>query len=315
VAELDQWGWDTWLEERLKAAHAEGRPGRVVADHGSRVVVAGLRGETMVAVPGRLLRAPGGRPVVGDWIVVSDRRGSPVATALLERRTALERRLPREGRQVLAANVDLVFVTVPLLDVDSSPVDRLLAVAGESGAEPVLLLSKADLADPQREVDRWSGALDPVPVIPTSRLHRLGLDRIRELLKPGLTAAFIGPSGAGKSTLINLLLGEERQRVGELDAGGRGRHTTSGRHLFLLSGGGLVMDTPGIRRALIWDGADALEDAFPDVIEVGLRCRFADCEHRSEPGCAVVEAVQNGTMAADRLEGYHRLRETLSRRS
>jgi ribosome biogenesis GTPase / thiamine phosphate phosphatase len=310
---LRAWGWDRWFEERT-AAGVDGSPARVVADHGARVVVAGAGGETMAAVSGRLLRAPRGRPVVGDWVLVSDSRGSPVAIEILERRTALERRLPREGRQVLAANIDLVFVMVPLLEVDTSPVDRLVAVAGESGAEPVLLLSKADLAAPEPEVDRWSAALDPVQVIATSGVSGLGLERVRELLAPGLTAAFIGPSGAGKSTLVNLLLGEERQRVGGLDAGGRGRHTTSVRHLFLLPGGGLVMDTPGIRRALILDGTDALESAFPDVLELAMGCRFADCEHRQEPDCAVLRAVGAGTLSADRLDGFHRLQDTLGRR-
>ena len=212
---------------------------------------------------------------------------------------------------MLAANVDVVLITAPADRLSPTRVERELVIAWDSGARPVVVLTKLDLASPGA-ADELAVRLGPVDVIVTSAVSGDGVDALRRLLVHPVTAAFLGPSGAGKSTLINALLGEERLAVAEVrDEDRRGRHTTTSRQLVPLPSGGSVIDMPGLR-SLGTDASDeAMVAAFPEIDQLAAHCRFADCAHDREPGCAVVAAVDAGTLDSARLASYDKLiRET-----
>ncbi len=273
--------------------------GRVLAQH---------RGHWMVAEPGseepRLLTARGRMreqpPVTGDWVAV-DSDGE--IAALLERRGTIVRRAAGEATvaQVLAANVDLALLTAPLPEPNARQIERLAALAHADGVAATLVLTKADL-DP--DADRTAAAtareLGIVDAVAVSAVTGDGIAVLRTLLTPGSTAVLLGPSGAGKSTLVNALLGEERQATGAIrEHDGRGRHTTVTRELIALPGGALLIDTPGIREVGLWDGAG---ETYADIDELAADCRFNDCGHETEPGCAVREGVD-----AERIEAWRKL--------
>jgi ribosome biogenesis GTPase len=284
-------------------------PGRAVADRGRRLAVRFEDGERLVTIPGRL-RAAGEVPVVGDFVLAPPGEEPPIAR-VLARRSRLSRGAAgrAEGEQVLAANVDLVFL-VHGLDAGVKPrrLERELAAVYASGAEPVVLLAKVDLADDRAgALAEAEGAARGAAVHEVSGTTGEGVETIRALLAPGRTGVFVGPSGAGKSTLVNALLGAEVQPVTAVRArDARGRHGTTGRHLFALPGGGAVIDGPGIRELKLW-GAGGIEEVFDDVAAIAAGCRFADCTHEEEPGCAVREAVEEGRLDPDRLESLRKL--------
>jgi ribosome biogenesis GTPase len=252
-------------------------------------------------------------PVVGDFVLA--RPGDePTVVRVLERASKLSRGAAgrAEAEQVLAANVDVVFVVHGLdAGVKARRLERELAAVHASGARPVVILTKADLADDEGEVGEFvaeaAAAAGGAGVLAASGRTGDGVDAIRALLAPGLTGVFVGPSGAGKSTLVNALLGAEVQAVEEVrERDARGRHATTGRRLFALPGGGAVIDGPGIRELKLWD-ASRLGEVFDDVAALASACRFRDCRHEGEPGCAVREAVEAGTLDPERLESYLKL--------
>ncbi|HUQ95152.1 MAG TPA: ribosome small subunit-dependent GTPase A [Bryobacteraceae bacterium] len=251
------------------------------------------------------------RPVTGDWVCYDS--GSNVIKALLPRRSKVSRK--KAGRtweeQVLAANVDVLFlVTAFDHDLNLRRMERYLVMAAESGARPVVVLNKADVcADPaeaRRGMDRIAG---DVEVVPVSALDRESVGELHRYVERGETAALLGSSGVGKSTIVNRLVEREAQPtqvVREHD--GRGQHTTTGRQLFLLEEGWLLIDTPGLRELEPWAGAEATTAVFPDIMELAQNCRFRDCAHASEPGCAITAAISGGRLEAARLESFQKLR-------
>ena len=249
-----------------------------------------------------------GAPAVGDWVAVHGER----AVAVLPRRTAFTR--TAAGRtstaQVLVANVDVVLVVEALAgELRSRRVERYLAVAWSSGATPVVVLTKADLcADVPAAVAEMTEVALGVEVLAVSALTGAGLDALRALLAGGCTAALLGPSGVGKSSLVNALLGAEVADTAEVRAAdGRGRHTTTARQLHLLPGGGAIVDTPGLRELALHDDADGVDTAYADVTELAAGCRFRDCAHRTEPGCAVAAAIDDGALDPARYIAWRKL--------
>jgi len=290
---------------------------RVAADLGDRYAVLGPDGERTAVARGALLESS--RPAVGDWVVLEADRGPSLAIIgrVLERRSALVRKAPgaTTEAQVMAANVDLVFVVQGLDgDFNLRRLERTATAVWESGASPVVLLNKLDLdADAAVHVDAAGAVLPGVPVHALCARDGRGLEPVHEVLRPGRTGVLVGSSGAGKSTLVNRLLGREAQTTRPVRADdSRGRHTTTARRLFRLPNGGLLIDGPGIRELQLWHDGGGLEDTFSDLAALASGCRFRDCRHEAEPGCAVVAAVAEGRLETGRLASFHKLRRELA---
>jgi ribosome biogenesis GTPase len=297
-------GWSGRVQALLSAVAGDAMaPARVVGVERGWCRLATLDGERSLPFPGT---------AVGDWLALD---GDEVAE-VLPRWSALGRLDPDGGRQVLAANVDLVLITAPGDRLSSTRVERELVIAWDSGAQPIVVLTKLDVAPPDAVAD-LSGRLGAVDVIATSAVAGIGLDELRAVLAHPVTAVFLGPSGAGKSTLVNALLGEERLAVGAVrEEDHRGRHTTTSRQLVPMPSGGSLIDMPGLRSLGTDAGVEAVAAAFPDIEELASRCRFSDCSHEVEPGCAVMDGVASGGLHPARLASYRKLvRETAAERS
>ncbi len=317
-SDLDRLGYSPRWEALFAPYAAEHVvPGRVVrADRGS--VLVSTDAETTRAVPAKRLvraaRSGADLPVAGDWVALSVRPEleMPHVEAVLERSSAFVRGDPNGSAedQVLAANIDTVFLVHPIADGPNlRRIERELSLAWESGATPVVVLTKADLS---HEVEAAHESLEKiafgVDVHVTSASEDLGITPLRAYTEGGRTVALIGPSGAGKSTLINTLLGEDRQETREVRASdGRGRHVTVARELLLLPDGGVLIDTPGLRGLALTGSEEGIASAFPEIEKLSEACRFRDCTHSGEPGCAVGAAVLAGELLPERLDSYHKL--------
>jgi ribosome biogenesis GTPase len=322
VHDLTALGWDDTFAEHFEPHAAAGLvAGRVAVQHRGAYDVLTEPGELRCDVAGRLWdesTSPAELPAVGDWVAVAARADEHAGTiqAVLPRRTKFSRKTAWQAaeEQVLAANVDVVFIVTSLNeDLNLRRLERYLILAGESGAQAVILLTKTDLADDVEGAAAAVGSIAAeVPVLALSSLTGEGLDEVRAYLRPGVTAALLGSSGVGKSTLVNTLAGEELLATQGLRADGQGRHTTARRELVQLPGGALVIDTPGMRELQLWVADEGLEEAFDDVTSLFADCRFSDCSHESEPGCAVKAALEDGTLARERWESYLKLQAELA---
>lgn len=316
--ELVNLGWDDEWEATLSRSTADGTVGRI-----SRVE----RGECDIWIAGDRVRAlsdaqrsqSSTAPVTGDWVTVVDNGENWAIEHVLERRTELVRRDPgeREERQPLSANVDVVFLVHGFdRPLRAGKLERFLVLAWNAGATPVVVLTKVDLAeDDDREslVGIVRAVAPGVEVIISSVESREGLDQVAGLLAPHRTGTLLGESGAGKSSLVNALLESEVQQTAEVRrSDAKGRHTTITRDLLLIESGGVLIDTPGIRAVGLWDAQDALERVFADILEHGNDCKFRDCAHVSEPGCAVTTAVEDGRIDPRRLDRFRAMAAELA---
>jgi ribosome biogenesis GTPase len=316
-------GWRPHFAQSFAPLAEKGfAPARVAVRHNQLYRLYSEHGELLAEVAGKARHEAGGTqdlPVVGDWVAMSARASEGRATihAILPRASRFSRKTAgtQTEEQVLAANVDTVFL-VSGLDGDYNPrrLERYLVMAWDSGAVPVILLTKSDLCDdlPARLAEIEAIAAG-VPLHAVSAPRGLGLEAVRRHVSPGRTVALLGSSGVGKSTLVNALLGEDRLPTREVRlSDSRGRHTTTARELIALPGGGMVIDTPGMRELSLWaEGDGALSGGFDDVDELAAGCAFGDCRHEAEPRCAVRAAVEDGTLPAMRLESYHKLQREL----
>jgi ribosome biogenesis GTPase len=309
-------GWTDELEAAFTTYAERGfLPARVVAEHRGGYAVRSELGDRLAHARGRLRddEIRGGMPAVGDWVVVVDAPGDRFAIeALLPRRTKVSRKTPwlKAEEHVLAANVDTV-VLVAGLDGDFNPrrLERYLTAAWDSGADPVLVLTKLDLCDDEGKLVDAEAVGVGLPIYALSNITGEGLDAVRQLLRPARTFVLLGSSGAGKSTLANSLAGRQVMETGGLRNDGRGRHTTRHRQLLVMPGGAILIDTPGLRELQVWEGD--LDSAFADIVELAAQCRFGDCAHETEPDCAVGEALATGELDPQRWSNYLKLQREL----
>ena len=302
-------GWDpAWEALRSINAFADLEPARVALQHRGSYVLYGETGEQTATISGRLrheARGVGDLPAVGDWVLARD----GVIQAVLPRRTAFSRKAVLAfEEQVAAANADVVFVVAALGDSPNlRSLERYLTVAYESRAKPAVILTKADLCpDVESALAAVREIAPETPVHAISVPAGTGLEIFDAYCRPGRTVVLLGPSGAGKTTLLNALEGGDRPTAA-IREDGRGRHTTTHRELVVIEGRGMVLDTPGMRELQLWDADAGLSAAFSDIEALARTCRFGDCSHDGEPGCAIRSAIETGGLSADRYASYRKL--------
>jgi ribosome biogenesis GTPase / thiamine phosphate phosphatase len=313
---LEDLGWDAFFADAFEPYEQDNLiPARVSARHHGPC--------ELLSELGRLGGIPSGRltdeelPAVGDWVAARPVEGErkAVIEAVLPRRSSFTRKetLKRTVAQVIAANVDTVFLTTAFgFDLNPRRLERYLTAAWDSGSTPVIVVNKSDLAaDPVAELVDVESIAIGVPLLAVSAATGEGLDALEPHLRPGSTIALLGSSGVGKSTLVNRLAGREVLATAETSVGGRGRHTTSHRELVPLPSGALLLDTPGMRELQLWAGEEVLDTTFGEISELAADCRFRDCAHEREPGCAIRRALGDGTLDQERWASYRKLQREL----
>lgn len=318
---IESYGWSSTFEESFRQYREAGyQPARVAREDRERYQIIVDSGEMRAEVTGKFRHQARSRrdfPAVGDWVAVEIPPQSDIALiqAVLPRKSIFSRGAtgPTTEEQVVAANVDTAFLVMDLgRDFNPRRIERYLTLTWESGASPVILLTKTDVA---QDIESAMAEVEAValgaPVHAISALTDDGMEQLSPYLEPGKTVALFGSSGAGKSTLINALLGEEKLLTRELKEDGRGRHTTTWRELIQLPSGALVIDTPGMKQVELWADDASLDESFDDVARLAAQCRFSDCRHTTEPGCAVQAALADGRLPAGRWESYEKLQKEL----
>ncbi|XEC97373.1 ribosome small subunit-dependent GTPase A [Paenibacillus tarimensis] len=322
---LKVYGWnEQWISiwNENKPGIPNLTPGRVTAQFSHTYRIVTELGERLARVTGKFDYTTQVRshfPAVGDWVcaeILDDQQA--VIHSVLPRYSAMTRKVAGQTteQQVIGANLDELFIVNALnLDFNLRKIERYLIMAWESGARPIVVLTKADLSEnTENRVSEVEAIAPGIPVHAVSALKNLGMDALTTYLIPEKTIAVIGSSGAGKSTLLNWLSGKENQRVqGIREDDARGRHTTTHRELFVLPSGALLMDTPGMRELQLWDARDGWQEAFSDIENMAAGCRFRDCRHQMEAGCAVKAAIQEGSLDPKRLINYHKTERELDR--
>lgn len=321
---LEELGWDSFFSQHFESLQMPGTvPARVVSERRNSYQVCSQYGELSAEICGKMryqATTEDQYPAIGDWVVIRPQMNESKAVihSMLPRKSKLSRKQAGTvaNQQVIAANVDVVFIVSGLdggRNLNVGRIERYLALTWSAGALPVIVLNKVDLCpDVNACVKDVESVALGVPIYPVSATDRIGLDALRSHLARGDTAAFLGSSGVGKSALINALLGVERQEVSRVRQSDRkGRHTTSRRDLILLPDGGAVIDTPGLREIQMWTDEDHPQQAFKDVEALARECRFRDCQHHTEPGCAVQAAIRAGDLDVSRLRDFWKLQKEL----
>jgi ribosome biogenesis GTPase len=320
---IKQYGWSDALAAAF-APHARAGhvPGRIVAQHRDGYQVATDEGELRAKAAGRLMHGAeeAGYPAVGDWVALSPNPAEGAATlhAILPRRTAFVRRGVTDSTrklQIIAANIDVAFVVTSMnAELNPRRIQRYLAAVWQSGARPVVVLTKSDLCDdPQAQAAEIAALATDCPVLTVSAQQGIGLDALLAQVEPGETCVLIGSSGVGKSSLVNAFLNEDRMATQAIrEADDQGRHTTSHRELILQPGGGMIVDTPGIREVGLIDAEEGVSAVFDDIERLPQDCRFSNCSHVNEPGCAVRAALESGALDPDRWAHFQKLKLELA---
>jgi ribosome biogenesis GTPase len=320
---LELLGWNSFFSKSYEGHSQEGHTvGRVALEHKNNYILYTEQGELSAEVSGKLRYQATERqdfPAVGDWVVISVREAQKTATihAVLPRKSKFSRKTvgTKTEEQIIATNVDTVFLISGLDgDFNLRRIERYLILVWESDANPVIILNKADLCE---DVEQCREAVEEiafgVPIIILSAVNNQGLDALIPYLNQGQTVALLGSSGVGKSTITNQLAGKAIQSVQAVRQGDdRGKHTTTHRELIILPSGGLLMDTPGMREIQIWTGDEGLQETFADIKSLAMQCRFHDCRHEQEPGCAVQEALADGSLDYQRFLNHQKLQKELN---
>ncbi len=322
MMDLHKLGWSSFYAKAFEIFSAgEFLPARVAVQHKGHYVLYSNVGELQGRITGRLRYLAGDTkdfPAVGDWVVIRARPGEGTATItdILPRRTKFSRKVagPITEEQIIAANIDKAFI-VSGLDEDFNPrrIERYLVLTAESGADPVIVLNKADLCDDLPAVlHELNAVAGGAPVLVTSAKRNEGLDQLATMIQEGQTGTLLGSSGVGKSSIVNHLLGTDHlvtREVRETDS--RGRHATTHRELVLLPAGGMLIDTPGMRELQLWGETTSVAKSFDDIEDLILQCKFTNCRHETEPGCAVRQALKEGTLEPERFAGFQKLQKEL----
>jgi len=315
-------GWNSFFQEQYLPLKGSGLvPGRIVSHEGIFFQAETAEGRTECVLSGHFSYIAAGQsdyPAAGDWVLIRNISGNHVIEKVLERKSRFSRRSAgrRSDEQVIAANIDIMFITASLdggRNFNLRGIERYMVMVHDGGAEPVLLLNKCDLCTEKNDFFRLASSVTGnVPVLMVSALTGEGMDKLSAMIGPGITAAFTGPSGVGKSALVNYLLGKSLQRTGELRQDDlRGRHTTTSGGLFFIQSGGMVIDTPGLRELKPYGDRSSLGQAFPEITETAEHCRFRDCSHVDEPDCAVREMMLSGSLEYERYQNYISMRDEM----
>jgi len=313
-------GYNSFFDDaRVKLGAALVRVARVTAEHkgayevttGSDYFRATVTGKRMLTATGRA-----DYPVVGDWVVMqADSNPTKIITDILPRQTLLQKKHSgRDEAQPIAANVDVVFI-VESLDGDFSPnrFERYLVLVQDSGAKPIFILNKSDLLpeeDLAATIDQLKKRFADIEIVPLSTINQQGFSTLQATIKPNLTYCFVGSSGVGKSSIINLLVGQNTIRTNIIsDRTGRGQHTTTARQIYFLPSGGIIIDNPGSREVGLVDSKSSVHDVFSTISELAANCRFTDCQHAGEPGCAIAAALESGNITEAQYQNYIKLRK------
>lgn len=314
--DLKQLGWKEYFDKEFEKYKPEGLSvGRVAIENKHAYTLFTEDGVFDAILPGKFLHkniSISQLPKVGDWVVFKSLKDKAVIEGVLPRFSKIARKVPgkEHEEQVLAANVDTAFLVHSFdQDINLRRLERYLVMVHEGGVKPVVLLNKLDLSNDSKQIiESVKQTVGDTPVLAVSARKGIGIEKVKEYIPAGETVVFIGPSGVGKSSLINAIYGEEIQATIEVrKSDGKGRHTTTWREMILLPEGGLVIDTPGMREFHLWLADEGIQDAFPEIFEIGKNCKFRDCSHTVEKGCAVLAAVESGALSRERHQSYVKL--------